>query len=47
MILLDGIQAAHAVREKVAQGVAQLNRKIGLTVILVGDDHASKLYIAS
>ncbi|MGE3953787.1 MAG: bifunctional methylenetetrahydrofolate dehydrogenase/methenyltetrahydrofolate cyclohydrolase FolD [Parachlamydiales bacterium] len=47
MILLDGVQAAHAIRKRVAGEVAAFSRKIGLTVVLVGSDPASKLYIAS
>jgi methylenetetrahydrofolate dehydrogenase (NADP+)/methenyltetrahydrofolate cyclohydrolase len=50
MQLLDGKAAAARVREDVARGVAQLKEShgvtVGLGVVLVGDDPASRVYVS-
>lgn len=49
-LVLDGKATAKAVRADVAQGAAQLSSKgraPGLTVVLVGDDPASQVYVRS
>ena len=49
--LLDGKAVAAAIREEVAAGVAELlaagGRPPGLAAVLVGEDPASQLYVAS
>lgn len=48
MQLLDGKSVATRVREDVARGVAQLKTRgvhVGLGVVLVGDDPASRVYV--
>ena len=48
--IIDGKQISAAVKEKVAKGVAELNEKgisVGLAVIIVGEDPASKVYVAN
>lgn len=46
---LDGQETARAIREEVARGTAELKRRQGivpgLTVVLAGDDPASKIYV--
>jgi methylenetetrahydrofolate dehydrogenase (NADP+)/methenyltetrahydrofolate cyclohydrolase len=48
---IDGKAAAAAVREKVAAGVAELERRVGrppgLATVLVGEDPASAVYVRS
>ena len=46
-ISLDGKALAKKLRAQVAQEAAQLPRKPGLAVILVGDDPASRLYVSN
>jgi methylenetetrahydrofolate dehydrogenase (NADP+)/methenyltetrahydrofolate cyclohydrolase len=45
--ILDGKMLAAAVRAEVAARVATLSYKPGLTVVLVGDDPASRVYVKS
>ncbi len=45
--ILDGKQLAAAVRAEVAARVATLSYRPGLTVVLVGDDPASRVYVKS
>ncbi len=46
-IILDGKALAKKLRARVAREAAQLPRKPGLAVILVGDDPASRLYVSN
>jgi methylenetetrahydrofolate dehydrogenase (NADP+)/methenyltetrahydrofolate cyclohydrolase len=43
--LIDGKAHAQALRDKVAAGVARLERAPGLAVVLVGEDPASGVYV--
>ena len=48
--LIDGKVISAAVKERVAQGVAELKEQgitVGLAVIIVGEDPASKVYVAN
>lgn len=48
--IIDGKVISAAVKQKVADGVAELNAKgisVGLAVIIVGEDPASKVYVAN
>ncbi len=48
--IIDGKAVAAAVKERVKQGVLELNEKgitVGLAVIIVGEDPASKVYVAN
>ncbi len=48
--IIDGKLVSAAVKKKVADGVAELRLKgvsVGLAVILVGEDPASKIYVAN
>ena len=48
--LIDGKVISAAVKERVAEGVKELNAKgitVGLAVIIVGEDPASKVYVAN
>lgn len=48
--IIDGKVISAAVKERVKNGVAELNRNgitVGLAVIIVGDDPASKIYVAN
>ena len=48
--LIDGKVISAAVKERVKNGVAELNNKgitVGLAVIIVGEDPASKVYVAN
>lgn len=48
--LIDGKAISAAVKDRVAKGVAELNEKgitVGLAVIIVGEDPASKVYVAN
>jgi methylenetetrahydrofolate dehydrogenase (NADP+)/methenyltetrahydrofolate cyclohydrolase len=45
MELLDGKKVAKEIMEKVKKEVSTLSEKPGLTVILIGDDPASKVYV--
>ena len=50
MKLIDGKIISADVKERVRQGVADLNQKgvtVGLAVIIVGEDPASKVYVAN
>ena len=50
MKLIDGKVISAAVKERVRQGVEELNQKgvtVGLAVIIVGEDPASKVYVAN
>ncbi len=50
MKLIDGKLISAAVKERVKQGVAELNKNgvtVGLAVIIVGEDPASKVYVAN
>lgn len=45
--IIDGKSIAETLREEIAQDVAKLNKQVGLAVILVGEDPASKVYVGS
>ena len=48
--IIDGKAISAAVKERVKAGVAELNAKgitVGLAVIIVGEDPASKVYVAN
>lgn len=48
--IIDGKVISDAVKERVRAGVAELNKKgitVGLAVIIVGEDPASKIYVAN
>ena len=48
--IIDGKAISAAVKERVKKGVAELNEKgitVGLAVIIVGDDPASKIYVSN
>ena len=48
--IIDGKVISAAVKERVAEGVKELNKKgisVGLAVIIVGEDPASKVYVAN
>jgi len=45
--IIDGKAFAASLRESIAQEVARLPFKPGLAVVLVGDDPASKVYVAN
>lgn len=48
--IIDGKVISAAVKARVKEGVAELNNKeitVGLAVIIVGDDPASKIYVAN
>lgn len=48
--IIDGKVISAAVKARVKEGVAELNSKgitVGLAVIIVGDDPASKIYVAN
>ena len=48
--IIDGKVISAAVKERVKAGVAELNKKgitVGLAVIIVGEDPASKIYVAN
>ncbi len=48
--IIDGKVISAAVKQRVAEGVKELNDKgitVGLAVIIVGDDPASKVYVAN
>jgi len=48
--IIDGKAISALVKERVKQGVAELNKKnitVGLAVIIVGEDPASKVYVAN
>ncbi len=48
--LIDGKVISAAVKQRVADGVRELNQKgitVGLAVIIVGEDPASKVYVAN
>ena len=48
--IIDGKLVSAAVKQRVAEGVAELKQKgisVGLAVILVGEDPASKIYVAN
>ena len=48
--LIDGKVISAAVKDRVAEGVKELNAKgitVGLAVIIVGEDPASKVYVAN
>ena len=48
--IIDGKLVSAAVKQRVAEGVAELKEKgisVGLAVILVGEDPASKIYVAN
>ena len=48
--IIDGKVISAAVKQRVADGVKELNAKgitVGLAVIIVGDDPASKVYVAN
>ena len=50
MKIIDGKVISTSVKERVKQGVAELNNKgvtVGLAVIIVGEDPASKVYVAN
>jgi methylenetetrahydrofolate dehydrogenase (NADP+)/methenyltetrahydrofolate cyclohydrolase len=46
-LIIDGKAAAAELRERVARDVAQLPEPPGLATVLVGDDPASAVYVAS
>ena len=43
--IMDGKALAAKVKEEVRQQTAQMGRKPGLAVVLVGDDPASRVYV--
>ncbi len=43
--VLDGVAAAKAIRQEVAQKVAKLKNKPGLATVLVGEDPGSRSYV--
>ncbi len=48
--IIDGKVISASVKERVAEGVKELNKKgitVGLAVIIVGEDPASKVYVAN
>ncbi len=45
--IIDGKKIAQDLKKRVAQQVAQMARKPGLAVVLVGDDPASRVYVNS
>lgn len=48
--IIDGKVISAAVKDRVKEGVAELNKKgvtVGLAVIIVGEDPASKVYVAN
>lgn len=48
--IIDGKAISASVKERVKQGVEELNKKgitVGLAVIIVGEDPASKVYVAN
>ena len=45
-VLIDGKALAAKVKERVREEAAKLSRKPGLAVILVGENPASKVYVA-
>jgi methylenetetrahydrofolate dehydrogenase (NADP+) / methenyltetrahydrofolate cyclohydrolase len=45
--ILEGRSVATAVKDEVAEAVAQIPKKIGLATVLVGDDPASHVYVRS
>ena len=48
--IIDGKQISAAVKQRVAEGVKELNAKgitVGLAVIIVGEDPASKVYVSN
>ena len=50
MRIIDGKCISSEVKERVKSEVAELNKKgitVGLAVIIVGDDPASKIYVAN
>ena len=50
MRIIDGKRISSEVKERVKSEVAELNKKgitVGLAVIIVGDDPASKIYVAN
>ena len=47
MNILDGKMVSKKIHEEVKAEVSKLNKKPCLLVILVGDDQASQIYVAS
>lgn len=47
MIILDGKKLSKKIKKQVKEEVAKLNYKPGITVILVGSDPASEVYVKS
>ena len=45
MIIIDGKEVATNVRNQLKEEVASLGVEIGLAVVLVGDDNASRIYV--
>ena len=45
MIIIDGKAVAQKVRNDLREEVASLAQEIGLAVVLVGDDNASRIYV--
>ena len=45
MKIIDGKTIAAAIREKIRQDVAQMQRKPALAVVIVGEDPASQIYV--
>lgn len=45
--LIDGKAIAADLRKEIAQDISSSNKKVGLAVILVGDDPASHVYVGS
>ena len=43
--VLDGVAAAKAIRQEVAQKVAKLKNRPGLATVLVGEDPGSRSYV--
>jgi methylenetetrahydrofolate dehydrogenase (NADP+)/methenyltetrahydrofolate cyclohydrolase len=45
MILISGKEVAENLKKEIKEKIEKLNRKLGLAVIRIGDDEASKIYI--
>lgn len=46
-LILDGVVISHMITASVKNQVAEMERKPGLAVVLVGDDAASHIYVAA
>jgi methylenetetrahydrofolate dehydrogenase (NADP+)/methenyltetrahydrofolate cyclohydrolase len=46
MILLNGKSLANEIKDNLKEEISSYHRKIGLAVVLVGEDQASHLYVS-